>query len=49
MAGRRWQEARDALASVVATAAKYDDDGVDVHFLNSRVVGNGLKVRGQQD
>ncbi|WFD35177.1 hypothetical protein MCUN1_002027 [Malassezia cuniculi] len=30
----RWEEARDALAGVVETAAKYDDDGVDVHFIN---------------
>lgn len=31
----RWEEARDALAGMVELAAKYDDDGIDVHFLNS--------------
>ena len=30
----RWEEARDALCGVVETAAKYDDDGIDVHFIN---------------
>lgn len=29
----------------ISTAAKYDDDGIDVHFLNSKRVGSGLKVR----
>lgn len=31
----RWEEARDSLAGMVELAAKMDDDGVDVHFLNS--------------
>ncbi|PWN37003.1 uncharacterized protein FA14DRAFT_117938 [Meira miltonrushii] len=31
----RWEEARDALAGMVELAAKYDDDGVELHFLNS--------------
>lgn len=31
----RWEEARDALAGMVEIAARIDDDGVDVHFLNS--------------
>lgn len=30
----RWEEARNALCGVVETAAKYDDDGIDVHFIN---------------
>lgn len=30
----RWDEARDALCGVVRIAAKYDDDGVDVYFIN---------------
>mgnify|MGYP002715251833 CR=1 FL=1 len=30
----RWEEARDALCGVVETASKYDDDGIDVHFIN---------------
>jgi len=31
----RWEEARDALAGVVELARHYDDDGVDIYFLNS--------------
>ncbi|PWN92804.1 hypothetical protein FA10DRAFT_263558 [Acaromyces ingoldii] len=35
MGQSRWEEARDALAGMVELAAKYDDDGLDIHFLNS--------------
>jgi hypothetical protein len=35
MGQSRWEEARDALAGMVEIAARYDDDGVEVHFLNS--------------
>lgn len=35
MGQSRWEEARDALAGMVELAAKYDDDGVELHFLNS--------------
>ncbi|KAI5123394.1 hypothetical protein M0805_006102 [Coniferiporia weirii] len=35
MAGERWTEAREALASLADTAARYDMNGIDVHFLNS--------------
>lgn len=31
----RWEEARDALAGMVTLAARLDDDGVDIHFLNN--------------
>lgn len=31
----RWEEARDAVCGVVELASNYDDDGVDVYFLNS--------------
>ena len=34
MAGRNWRETRDALAAVTPTCAKYDDNGVDIYFLN---------------
>ncbi|CED85155.1 von Willebrand factor, type A [Phaffia rhodozyma] len=47
MAGGRWRECRDALASVVSTAARYDDDGLDVHFLNSARIGHNLKSPAQ--
>lgn len=30
----RWEEARDALCGVVRIAARYDDDGIDVYFIN---------------
>lgn len=43
MAGRRWRETRAALAGLADTASKYDVDGVDVHFLNSPVVGANMK------
>jgi hypothetical protein len=36
MMGALWSEARDALASLADIAGKYDTDGIDVHFLNSR-------------
>ncbi|KAJ7058227.1 hypothetical protein C8F01DRAFT_1256103 [Mycena amicta] len=32
--GTRWQEAGDALAHLATTAAQYDSDGIDIHFLN---------------
>jgi hypothetical protein len=35
MGQSRWEEARDALAGMVEIAATMDDDGVDIHFLNS--------------
>ena len=31
----RWLEACSALASVTKVAAQYDDDGIDIHFINS--------------
>jgi uncharacterized protein YegL len=43
MAGGRWREARSAIEGVVKHAMKYDDDGVDIYFLNSKTEGKGLK------
>jgi hypothetical protein len=37
-------KARSALASLAHTAAKYDADGIDVHFLNDQHVGSNMKV-----
>lgn len=34
MRGKRWKDARDALSSLADVTAKYDADGIDVHFLN---------------
>lgn len=44
MEGPLWFEARDALAGIADVAARYDTDGVDIYFLNSQMVGIGLKV-----
>ncbi|KAG8823431.1 hypothetical protein FRC17_009338 [Serendipita sp. 399] len=44
MAGPLWFEAREALAGLSDLAGKYDTDGIDVHFLNASVVGNGLRT-----
>jgi hypothetical protein len=44
MEGVLWWEACDALASLADEAAKYDNDGVDIYFLNNNVVGRGLRV-----
>jgi uncharacterized protein YegL len=35
MEGELWNDAREALAGVADLAAKYNSDGVDVHFLNN--------------
>lgn len=44
MAGERWNQARAALMEVAEVAARYDDDGVDIYFLNSKRVGKELKA-----
>lgn len=43
MDGPLWFEARDALAGIAEVAARYDLDGIDVHFLNNPIVGRGLR------
>ncbi|KAG8932094.1 COP9 signalosome (CSN) subunit [Tulasnella sp. 417] len=43
MDGPLWYEARDALAGIAEVAARYDLDGIDVHFLNNPIVGRGLR------
>ncbi|KAG9089352.1 hypothetical protein FRC06_001591 [Ceratobasidium sp. 370] len=47
MTGPRWEEARDALAGLAKTALKYDDDGVEIFFLNA--VNAGRTVRTDED
>lgn len=32
----RWQECRDAISEIAEEAVKYDTDGVEVNFLNSK-------------
>ncbi|CAD6932132.1 unnamed protein product [Tilletia controversa] len=43
MGPSRWDEARDALAGVVELARHYDEDGVDIVFLNSEATLEGTK------
>ena len=45
MEGSSWAEAREALAGLADAAAKYDQEGIDVHFLNNPRVGTNIKVR----
>ena len=44
MAGERWAQAREALMGVAETAARYDDQGVDIYFINSKRVGKELRA-----
>ncbi|KAG9023833.1 hypothetical protein FS837_005616 [Tulasnella sp. UAMH 9824] len=41
MEGARWQQAREALQEVVEMAVKWDKNGVDIYFLNSRKCAKG--------
>ncbi|KAI9042168.1 uncharacterized protein KD926_006087 [Aspergillus affinis] len=36
MRGRRWKEAEDAIAAIAPICTRYDQDGIDVYFLNHR-------------
>jgi Mg-chelatase subunit ChlD len=45
MKGERWHQAQAAIMGVVEQAVMYDDDGIDVFFLNSKRVGKGLGSR----
>lgn len=44
MYGDRWTEAGRALAGVARIAAQYDNNGVDIYFLNSNAQGLSMKV-----
>lgn len=44
MVGERWAQAREALMGIAETAAQYDDQGVDVYFINSKRVGKELRA-----
>jgi hypothetical protein len=39
------RQARDALATLAEHAQKYDTDGIDVHFFNSKLTGPSLRVK----
>ncbi|KAK0205241.1 hypothetical protein DFS33DRAFT_1326823 [Desarmillaria ectypa] len=45
MVGRRWEIARKALGELAVVAAQYDDDGIDIHFLNDPTVRHGLTTK----
>ncbi|PYH96734.1 hypothetical protein BO71DRAFT_320290 [Aspergillus ellipticus CBS 707.79] len=36
MRGQRWKEAEDALAAIAPICTQYDQDGIDIFFLNHR-------------
>lgn len=44
MAGQSWAQAREALMGIAETAAQYDDQGVDIYFINSKRVGKELRA-----
>ncbi|KAG8773475.1 hypothetical protein FRC12_002517 [Ceratobasidium sp. 428] len=44
MRGSRWNEAKGALAGLARTALKYDDDGVEIFFLNAVDAGKTVKT-----
>lgn len=44
MQENRWHDAGKALSTLAAMAEKYDVNGIDVHFLNSKQCAVGVKV-----
>nr|KIR46827.1 hypothetical protein I312_03718 [Cryptococcus bacillisporus CA1280] len=40
---RRWDQACQAIMEVADLASRYDDDGIDVYFLNNKRVGKELR------
>ncbi|KAG8685005.1 hypothetical protein FRC08_013347 [Ceratobasidium sp. 394] len=47
MAGSLWREAGKALEGVARVAAQYDDDGIDIHFLNCKESMHGVTSEDQ--
>ncbi|PGH02829.1 hypothetical protein GX51_04441 [Blastomyces parvus] len=50
MLGSRWRETREAIAAIAPICAEFDDDGVDVYFLNKHnwadpEAGGYLKIK----
>nr|ODN95623.1 hypothetical protein L204_04164 [Cryptococcus depauperatus CBS 7855] len=43
MKGERWEQAQEAIMDVADIASRYDENGVDVYFLNSKRVGKQLR------
>lgn len=44
MTGERWNQAKNALIRVAEIAATYDENGIDIYFINSKRVGKEIKV-----
>ena len=43
MSGPRWRETKNAIEAIVQTCVKYDQDGIDIHFINSDKVWNHIQ------
>ncbi|KAL0569712.1 hypothetical protein V5O48_012251 [Marasmius crinis-equi] len=43
----RWNQARDALASVAENSYRFDDDGVDMFFINNEIFRKNIKTRNE--
>ena len=44
MSGSRWTRTRDALAGLAKVVLQYDDDGIEIFFLNAVNSGKTVKV-----
>ncbi|KAK0206026.1 hypothetical protein DFS33DRAFT_1256283, partial [Desarmillaria ectypa] len=44
MSGPSWTEATAALSALADMAGRYDDDGIDIYFLNSPKSGRNIKT-----
>ncbi|CAE6396802.1 unnamed protein product [Rhizoctonia solani] len=47
MAGGLWAQAGRALAGVATVASQYDDDGIDIYFLNSKDFAQNVRHESQ--
>lgn len=46
MSGSRWRETKNAIEAIVDICTKYDEDGIDIHFINSpKVYENVTSLR----
>ncbi|KAL0060901.1 hypothetical protein AAF712_012295 [Marasmius tenuissimus] len=43
----RWNQARDALASVAESSHRFDDDGVDLFFINNMTFRKNIRTRNE--
>nr|ODO02647.1 hypothetical protein L204_01386 [Cryptococcus depauperatus CBS 7855] len=47
MKGSRWLQACKSIMGVAEIASRYDEDGIDIYFLNHKKVGEGLQGKRQ--